>query len=128
MPRLIRQPEGSGLCGHACVAMAAGVSLDRACEVIGHRKFGTHTYEVIRALNALGIDCAKRMRPVSRVRPVLPERALLSIRQDRDKALSVDRRLYHWMLTWDGKIFDPGGKWPNYEGWRITSALEIHRG
>ena len=32
---------------------------------------------------------------------------------------------WHWMVTWDGVIYDPADRWPDYEGWRITSYLEI---
>jgi hypothetical protein len=115
----VRQPEGSSLCGQACIAMAADVSLDRAVEAVGHSKpRGTYTSEVIAALRLLGVGCADRLRRVSRQKPVLPARAMLHINNDGGRS--------HWMLTWDGVIYDPEDRWPDYTGWRITSYLEIH--
>ncbi len=34
---IIRQPENSNLCGHACVAMVKSLTLDQAIERVGHR-------------------------------------------------------------------------------------------
>jgi len=123
--RLVRQPEGSGLCGQACIAMAAGVSLDRACEVVGHRKErGTTTREVVRALRTLGVPCADRLRRVSRARPHLPKRAIVAIHRPPEE--NRHRGQWHWMLAWDGVIYDPGASWPDrYRDWKITSVLEI---
>lgn len=99
--------------------MAAGVSLDRACEVVGHRKMsGTSTREVRDALRQLGVGCADRCRRVNRDLLNLPRRALISIH-------TKDRRMGHWMLLWDGQMLDPDGSWPRLPGWRITSFLEI---
>lgn len=124
MRQRLVQPEGSALCGQACVAMAAGVSLDRAIEAVGHGSpRGTCTSEVVRALRALGVPCADRLRRVGRVKPVLPKRGVLAIHRPAGNKRSVH---WHWMLTWDGEIYDPGGRWPEgYDGWRITSYLEI---
>lgn len=125
--RHLLQPEGSSLCGQTCIVMAAGVSLERAIEAVGHEKLrGTCTREVIAALRSFGINCAGRCRPVSRHVPVLPKRGIVAIRRDKDKATHPEKRRHHWMLTWDGTIYDPGNQWPNYEGWRITSVLEIY--
>lgn len=114
----IQQPEGSSLCGQACVAMAAGVSLDRSIEIIGH-SHGTWTRDVIRGLRALGVGCADRLHRVSRKMPVLPRRCLVAVQSPR-------RKLEHWMLSWDGVMLDPAGRWPALQGWTITSYLEIN--
>lgn len=123
-PSLIVQPEGSSLCGQACVAMAAGVSLDRAIEAVGHaKKRGTYTREIVAGLRSLGIPSATRCKPLSKRKPVLPKRGLLAIFRDESNKRP---QKFHWMLIWDGHIFDPGGRWPDgYDGWRITSYLEI---
>ena len=103
------------------MAMAAGVSLDRAIEVVGHKKErGTHTREVIAGLRALGIECAGRCRPVSRKRPVWPACCILVVQR-----ADTNPNRWHWMLSWDGKIYDPAGVWPDMSDWRITSFLEI---
>lgn len=123
MPRLIVQPAGSELCGQTCVAMAAGVSLKKAISVIGHEG-GTVTWEIIEALRELGIECADKLRRISRKRPNLPPRAMVVIHQP--KVAGKCRERSHWMLHYDGQMLDPGGRWPEgYENWRITSYLEI---
>lgn len=122
--KLVAQPQGSSLCGQCCVAMAAGVSLTRAKEIIGHDS-GTTTREVITALRALGLNCADRMVRPSRQRPNLPARAILAIHRPKNPD---EKRLakWHWMLTWDGVIYDPDNRWPDgYQNWKITSYLEI---
>lgn len=123
----VLQPDGSSLCGQACVAMAAGVSLKRAIEAVGHeKKRGTYTREVIAALRSLDIQCADACRKVSRKRPVLPRRGLVVIHRPKLEGRRRSNQ-WHWLLTWDGKIYDPSGwEWPDgYKDWKITSYLEI---
>ncbi len=116
---LVRQPEGSSLCGQACVAMAAGVSLDRAIKMVGHSKGGgTHTWEIVKALRKLGLRCSDRCRRISRNRPEYPPKAILVVRKN-------GRGLYHWVYCEDGVVYDPEEKWPRYDGWRVTSFLEV---
>lgn len=126
--KLIRQPEGSSLCGQACIAMIAGVTLDEAIAACKPhpRGGGTTTPEVVAALRKFGVRCAdKRCRRVSRLLPALPPRALVSIaRYDTQEGKRVSSR-YHWMVTWDGVMYDPEDLWPKYSGWRITSYLEV---
>lgn len=122
---LIIAPEGSNCCGQACVAMAAGVSLDRAIEAVGHKKQrGTRTKEIIAALHSLGIKTAAKVRPMSRTKPVLPKRAMVSICTNK---VGREYKLGHWLLYWDGVMYDPRGTWPEgYRDWVITSFLEIY--
>jgi hypothetical protein len=125
---LVRQPEGSSLCGQACVAMVAGVTLDESVSAVGH-KHGTYTREIVKALRALGVPCPDRLRRVSRVRPVLPQRAIVAVVKwaTRPDGKRKQRRA-HWMVAWDGVIYDPEDSWPAlYErnGWTITSYLEL---
>lgn len=121
--KLILQPEGSALCGQACVAMAAGVSLERAIDAVGHEG-GTGTKEVVEALRDLGVCCADRLRRISRRRPSWPKRGLIAIGRPATEHGHKERQ--HWMLVWDGVIYDPGGSWPNgYKDWRMSSYLEI---
>ena len=117
--RLVRQPPGSSLCGQACIAMAAGVSLKKALEAVGHgRRGGTTTRQVIVALRKLGLRAADRCRPISRTRPVYPQKALLVMRKN-------GTRRYHWVFYKNGAFYDPEDLWPRYDGWRVTSYLEI---
>lgn len=122
MIRRLVQPDGSELCGQVCVAMAAGVSLPKAIEAVGHDR-GTTTREIVRALRTFGVPCADRLRRLSRVRPALPKRAIVAIYRPSEEHRSERA---HWMLHWDGEMFDPGDSWPDrYHNWRITSYLEI---
>jgi hypothetical protein len=119
----VQQPDDSSLCGQCCVAMAAGVSLDRAIEVMGEDEAGTTTVEVVTALRALGVPCADKLKRISRAKPVLPKRAIFAIQRPKKERR---KEANHWMLSWDGKVYDPGGGWPEwYKDWRITSYLEI---
>ncbi len=121
--RLITQPEASSLCGQCCVAMAAGVSLAKAVEAVGHSKLrGTYTREIITALRKLGINCGDRCRRVSRKRPMLPKRGIAVIHRPKGE----ETGMWHWLLVWDGEVYDPAGRWPDhYKAWHITSCLEI---
>jgi hypothetical protein len=103
--------------------MAAGVSLDRAIEAVGHRlRGGTSTKEVVRGLRALGVPCADRLHVVSRARHILPKRAILVLHRPLGSKRPAH---WHWILLWDGTIYDPGGRWPDYPGSRTTSYLTL---
>ena len=79
----IRQPEGSNLCGQACVAMLAGVTLAEAIRATGTRG-RTSTRHVTHALRALGC------RPYSLRRGIPPElgTGLCRLRDAQDRARS----------------------------------------
>jgi hypothetical protein len=109
------QPSDLPVCGQTCVAMAAGVSLERAYEVFGHQS-GTTTREVVQALRHLGINCADRLRRCSKTRAI-PARAILHTREQGG-------RRAHWMLMWDGRVYDPADRYPD-DHWPIVSYLEI---
>lgn len=122
--KLVLQPEGSSQCGQACIAMIAGVSLKRAIEAVGH-EHGTNTGEVVSALRTLGICCNDKLVRLSRRRPNIPQKAIVHI--CRSGVVTERRRPQsHWMVSLDGKILDPGGRYPHgFEHWKITSYLEI---
>lgn len=120
VPALVLQPPESSLCGHCCVAMAAGVDLETARRAVvrqARRGSGSTVAELAAALRTLGVGCASRR---VRARGVLPDRAIVTLRFP-----NVTRH-YHWMLHWNGTILDPAGVWPNYQaGSKITSYLEV---
>jgi hypothetical protein len=97
--------------------MAAGVSLDAAIRAVGHAR-PTSTREVITALRKLGVRAADRCRRISRARPEYPRRAIVVVRKNGGKH-------YHWVYYEKGVFYDPEGEWPRYDGWRVTSYLEV---
>ncbi len=122
--KLVLQPEKSGMCGQACVAMAAGVSLKRAIEAVGHSR-STSTDDVVFGLRSFGVMCADKLVRISRKKPMPSPRAMIVIHRP---AVEHERRKpkWHWILSWDGTIYDPGGRWPEgYDKWKMTSFLEI---
>lgn len=112
---IIHQPPGSGSCGQACVAMAAGVTIEEAVRVIG-KDGDTGAGDLVRGLRALGVTC-KRLPVYSRLR--LDQYAILGIVYlDND-------RTGHWMLLWDGTIYDPAVKVQSPHPWRIEEIVRI---
>ena len=125
------QPEGSALCGQACVATVADVALDRVVAFMHKRAgAGTRTREIVKALRHFGIPCANRLRRTSKTKPVLPRRSIICIALFvGSAATSYHCRRGHWMVSWDGLMHDPGGRWPDgYTGWKITSYLDLTGG
>ena len=56
---LIKQPKDSNLCGQACVAMIAGISLKESIRLFGSRgKTGTKT--LYHALKERGMTCSEK--------------------------------------------------------------------
>jgi hypothetical protein len=115
------QPPGSRLCGQACIAMIAEVSLVQACAAVGH-SHSTRTREIVRALRTFSIDCADRLQRISKqtrypARDPLPKRCLVNVVWDKPNG-GYHR---HWIVRWDGQFYnsDPG------DGYRMTSFLEI---
>lgn len=113
----MKQPLGSKLCGHYCVAKLAGITPERAIELVGHRK-GTRTKELVRVFRSLGFVCANRLYPLRsrRVEDLGP--SLLK--------LTIERRAgWHW-IAWTGtELYDPAPDLPVVG--RVTSYLEISR-
>ncbi len=126
MPRLVKRPDGTGLCSHCCVAMAAGVPLSRVIEHFPDIHAGMSGKELAQALRTFGVPCAERFRRVSKEKPVPPQRALLSITRPKEEG-QKRREKAHCLLVWDGKVLDPDQRWPEgYIKWKITSYLEIY--
>lgn len=121
---IVAQPEGSKQCGHACVAMLTGESLEKCIEVIGHTR-GTRTKEIVKALRHFGLTCGDRLRPPSKNYPV-PKIGIANVKIKR-------RSSGHWVVRVTDYIFDPslnGYLWPlsqfeKVEEIRITSYFEV---
>jgi hypothetical protein len=106
------QPDQTGLCGQTVVAMAAGISIDEAVVAVGVSSImdegGTYATDLIRGLRKLGVKVGVTRtyprRPSRRKLRILPKRAILSI--------ADGTRWGHWVLYWDGFVYDPGIGWP----------------
>ncbi len=111
----IKQPNDY-LCGQACVAMLAGVTVEEVISVMNNDK-GTGKKDIERALNYYGISQAKTMTKADNA-SVLPNVCIL-------KALLP--KYSHWILYCDEKYYDPefGVTEELYQKAKIQSYLEI---
>lgn len=111
----IKQPTGY-LCGQACVAMLAGVSVEEVISVMQNDK-GTGKKDIEKALNHYGIRQAKTMTKADNS-SVLPKVCILKV---------LLPKYGHWILYYDGKYYDPefGLMDELYPKARIQSYLEI---
>ena len=120
--KLVRQSPQSKVCGQACLAMLLGVTLLKACELVGHRK-GTKTRELVAVLRAHGKQCGSRLVPFRRwgLHPRFKGLAKLSCGVSN----------WHWVVVWDDFVYDPlrgKSRLEDYEralptGYRLTSGL-----
>lgn len=116
--KLVRQPENSSLCGQACVATIAGVSLEESIQAFRGTKGGTRTKQVIDALNKLGVKCGdKLVRIKGNNKPLC-----CIVKQHFD-----DTKVTHWVVYYHGRYLDPDiGIYRDYvKGMRETSFLPI---
>ena len=130
-PTHIQQPEGSKVCGAACVAMALGLTLDAAIARIGHRR-GVRNREIIAAL---GERAASAKAQLWRGPESLPPECIVRVKGQK--------RRHHVALVAAGKVYDPAytklapsvGEWLDHVvrrmGWRPVSFFplqEVSRG
>lgn len=115
---LVRQTEGSSLCGQAVVATLLRITLDESVRAFGTRG-ATRTRQIVAVLRGRGIECPDRME---RFRGRLPARGILKVKFWK-------ARMGHWVLWFDGRLYDPavgtfeGLKLPLVA--RVTSFLPI---
>lgn len=111
----IKQPT-EYLCGQACVAMLAGVTVEEVVSVMQNDK-GTGKKDIEKALNYYGIGQAKTMTKADDF-SVLPKACILKV---------LLPKYSHWILYYDGKYYDPefGLMEELYHKARIQSYLEI---
>ena len=99
MVEIVRQPEGSSLCGQCAVAMLTATSLNYVIQIVGHRH-NTKTRELAKAMRHLGCDCGNRLRVFGKRWPaLLPKYALVKI--------DYGRSSWHWVAAIDKMIYDP---------------------
>jgi hypothetical protein len=115
----IRQPEGSSLCGQACLAMYLDIPLEESIRLFGSRG-GTRTPQLVRILRSFEISCPDRLVRRTCAAP-LPLNCIT-------KSCSPDRKHSHWMLYSNGILYDPCAREAGYcnaPGWEITSYLPL---
>ena len=113
--RYIQQPT-EYLCGQACVAMIAGVSVNDVIRVMNNDQ-ATGKKDIERALAHYGIGQAKTMTKANNSTP-LPPACILKV---------LLPRYSHWVLYYHGKSYDPefGMTDELYGKARVQSYLEL---
>lgn len=95
-----RQPKGSNICGQACIAMLANISLEESIKIFGTRG-KTSTKDIINALNKLDILCSQK---------------LIRIRKNESKSnlcivtnytVINGKKYKHWVIYYKNKYYDP---------------------
>lgn len=123
----IQQPVDSSQCGHACVAMATGQSLETIVKMIGGVG-ATRTKTLAKVLRRFGISCPSKLTRLTSKEPFPSAHAILRLRYYRKDGTSSHRS--HWLLLWDWKLYDPiteDGR-PNFDRSplsKITSFLAL---
>lgn len=100
---VLRQPLGSNICGHLCLSMVSGESIDSILKLIGHENAATHI-ELIQALRELGIKCGNRMVKFHE-NSILPQKAILNVIYPRK-----DVNHFHWVAYENGLIYDSSAR------------------
>ena len=112
----IKQPT-EYLCGQACVAMIAGVSVEDVIRVMNNNDKSTGKKDIERALEHYGIRQAKTMTKADNRTP-LPPVCILKV---------LLPGYSHWILYAHGKYYDPefGLSDELYSKAKIQSYLEL---
>lgn len=94
---LIRQPDNSNLCGQACVAMIAGISLNESIKLF-NSKGTTNTKKVYYALQKRGISCSNKAVRIKKNNK--PKLCMVIIHYSGCKNT-------HWCIWNKNKYYDP---------------------
>lgn len=115
---LIRQPKKSHLCGQACVAMIAGISLAESIKLF-NSKGGTSTRKVYHALQKRGISCSDKATRIKNDNK--PRLCMVIIHY-------TEVKYTHWCIWNDNKYYDPayGIRKKLYNFQRETSFIKIN--
>ena len=122
--KTVLQPHGSKMCGQACVAMAAGLSLPEAIHRMDkHRATGFTDIRKALILSGLTVGAkTERVKYHGKRAQNIPKRAIAKLRHK-------DKTNAHFVLWWDGKMYDPEEYLPyaKRRNWYATSFLRILR-
>ena len=113
---VIIQPE-DGLCGQACVAMLAGVTIAEVISVMDCREWQATMGRVISALNYYGIDHTDIIVYTEGRPAVLPKCCIMMEKMGR---------FCHYLVHYDGKFYDSNlGVLEEYDMSKLLGYLEI---
>lgn len=113
---VIIQPE-DGLCGQACVAMLAGVTIAEVISVMDCREWQATMGRVISALNYYGIDHTDIINYTEGRDVVLPKCCIMMEKMGR---------FCHYLIHFDGKYYDSNlGVLEEYDMSKLLGFLEI---
>ena len=113
---LLIQPE-DGLCGQACVAMLAGVSIEDVVETIGCREWQATMGRVISGLNYYGIGHKGVIQYTGGKAVKLPKCCIMMEKMGR---------FAHYLIYFDGKYYDSNlGILEEYDFSKLLGYLEI---
>lgn len=114
---IIIQPE-DGLCGQACVAMLAGVTIAEVVAVMDCREWQATMGRVISALNYYGIAHADVINYTEGRDVVLPKCCIMMEKMGR---------YCHYLIGYDGKFYDSNlGVLEEYDMSKLQGYLEIN--
>ena len=103
---LVKQPKNTNLCGQACVATVAGISLDESIKAFGGHKGRTKTHHLIDALASLGIHTDDKLTVIPPQSRENWGNGVVSIAHYVDK----EKKHEHWMVLDFGVLLDPAGR------------------
>lgn len=113
---VIIQPE-DGLCGQACVAMLAGVTIAEVISVMDCREWQATMGKVISALNYYGIEHHDVIVYTEGRDAVLPKCCILMEKMGR---------FCHYLIHFDGKFYDSNlGIFEHYDMSKLQGYLEV---
>lgn len=114
----ILQPH-DGLCGQACVAMLAGITLEETINVMHCSEWQATIAKIIDALNYFGLEHSEEIVYTcgKSEGTTLPKCAVI---------LEKMGRFSHYLVTYDGKFYDPNlGVMEQYDLSKMKGFLEV---
>jgi hypothetical protein len=115
--KLIHQPVYSFICGQTCLAMILNISVEAACQIVGHNHC-TSTGELSHSLDMCGFRNSGKLERIKGGNP-LPNLCII-----RSKV--IGKRKGHWMVYSDGVEYDPFPVEYDKTIWKNISYLEIY--
>lgn len=106
-----------GLCGQACVAMLAGITIAEVSAVMDCNEWQATMGRMISALNYFGIDHSNIIMYTEGRHAVLPKCCIMMEKMGR---------FCHYLVHYDGKYYDPNlGIMEEYDMSKLLGYLEI---